>query len=138
MNYSLISKKFKPSIISDLLEIRDDSGNLIKRCRDVALVRKEQNYLQSCDYEKIKAYVNSQLTPAQSQQFSNDEEAFRSILPRSVDNPTMVYQYSKYLKSHFDEKKSEFNKIKDSRVRAQYFYDKFINNNNNTNKDDNK
>ncbi len=102
MNLRSISKQFVPSIISDLLESRDEDGQLIRRYRDVELIRREQNFSQYCDYERLKTYVASSLTPSQFQSFQNDEEAFMSIIPRSVDSPTMFYQYAKYLKETYD------------------------------------
>lgn len=125
MNLRFISKQFVPSIISDLLESRDEDGQLIRRYRDVELIRREQNFSQYCDYERLKTYVASSLTPSQFQAFQNDEEAFMSIIPRSVDSPTMFYQYAKYLKETYDSSSEDLESNVSSINRVNEFLERY-------------
>lgn len=143
MNLRLISKQFVPSIISDLLVSRDEEGQLIRRYRDVELIRREQNFSQYCDYERLKTYVATSLTPSQSQMFHDDEEAFTAIIPRSVDSPTMFYQYAKYLKETYDSTSKDLESNVSSIQRVNDFLERYHsrvhstddnNNNNNNNK----
>lgn len=119
--FSSISKFFQRPAFEELMQIRDDEGNLIRETSDVEYILGMTYNDNATAMEVVRQYLvgNSIVSSSLDVSKLTNEQIMNLIPPRSINTLTDAYQYSKFLEQNhkYIEKKakeySEFINSKD-------------------------
>lgn len=105
------SKQYKKPIVSDFLSVQNENGEVVKRHRDLYLLLRQKDLQRKIGVEALRSYVENMLQPQTPRPSLSDEQLFQLIEPKSIDNITDAYQYSRYLQSVHGDIKSKYDEL---------------------------
>lgn len=126
-------KRYRPSIISKFLLDIDDE-RIIQVHSDTYLLLRQKNLAQTIGADTIRQYIDSLMVSHSPTPEFTDEELFKSIIPREINNITDANKYAQYLKSHHDEVKAKYDDLKSKK--KQYLEFKSVREDSNKPKND--
>lgn len=116
------SKFYSKSVVADYLVEQDDTTKEVKLISDLHLLLRQQKVHNSIGVNLLRDYVqNMELKRPDKHDFT-DDELFRLIEPKDINNITTAYEYARYLKDNSDKVKSRYDDLK----REKNAYDEYV------------
>lgn len=109
--FSSITKQFQRPAFEELMQVRDEQGNLIRETSDVEYILGMTYNDNATAMEVVRKYLVGNTIVSSSVDVSNlsNEQIMNMLPPRSINTLTDAYQYSKFLEqnSKYIEKKAK-------------------------------
>ena len=121
------SKFYSKSVISDFLVDRDADNNIVHINSDVNLLLRQKTIHRKIGIENLRDYVEGLMSQDKTDGMHNfsDDELFQLIEPKSVNNLTTCYEYTKYLQDNAEKLKAKFEDLKKQKTSYEAYMKKF-------------
>lgn len=117
------TKHYTKSIVADyLVERSTDSDEIVYRS-DVHLLLRQKSIHRKIGLDLLRNYVQGLEQQEIDKHDFTDDELFKLIEPKSINNLTTAYEYARYLQDNSEQVKSRFDKLK----KEKSAYDEYVN-----------
>lgn len=119
------TKKYTKSLVADFLVERDKDSNMCTFINDINLLLRQKSLHRTIGVDHLRNYVE-QLEQKQPERHNfTDEELFKMIEPKSVNNLTTGYEYARYLQENSDKMKDAYKRMKKEKDAFERYMKKY-------------
>lgn len=121
------TKCYNPSVVVDYLVEKDDTTGEVCINSDIHLLLRQKTLQRRIGLDLLRDYVNNlEREQPQKHDFS-DDELFKLIEPKGLNNITTAYQFAKYLQSSSESVKNKYEALKREKETFKSLFDKYVN-----------
>lgn len=122
------TRHYVPSVVTSLLDERDEHGRLLKRHSDVHLILRQEKLQRSIGVEALRRHFDQMRMNGNTSMSTDnltDDQLFAMIEPKAVNNLTTAYEWANYLQDHHKELQKKHKEYMDKVAKDREFWSTF-------------